>query len=122
MSDKTRLEELLGQQEILRSVGSRYRELLEEVEGEMSKVNGRLHRKSIRKRKWLYVKTNAWQHAGIKYGAKLKVQSIGTKWVKLLYRGRWYSFRPGQVATEKPSNSSLNNNFANFFIKVDDPI
>ena len=120
--DKTRLEELLEQKAVLHEVSKRNQELLKEITAEASKITARLHRKSIRKRKWLYVTTNSWQYAGIKYGAKLKVHSVGTKWVKLIYRGRWYEFYASDVATEKPSTSmsTVNNNFAKFFI--DDPI
>ena len=81
------------------------------METEISAVQGRIHRKAIRKRRWLYVKTNAWQHEGIRYGAKLRVHNIGTKWVRLIYRGRWYAFHFSQVATEEPSESGLNNTF-----------
>ena len=112
MSDKTRLEDLREGREVLRAVGQRQLDLLKEVEAEISQINARLHRKSIRSRKWLYVRTNTWQHEGVKYGAKLRVQSVGRKWVKLIYRGRWFAFYPSQVATDKPSESSLNNNFA----------
>ena len=116
MSDKTRLEELLEQKAVLHEVSKRNRELLKEVTAEASKITARLHRKSIRKRKWLYVTTNRWQHEGIKYGAKLKVHSIGTKWVKLLYRGVWYEFYASGVSTEKPDTvtSTVNNNVAKF--------
>ena len=111
--DKNRLEELLEQKAVLHEVSKRNRELLKEITAEASKITARLHRKSIRKRKWLYVTTNSWQYAGIKYGAKLKVHSVGTKWVKLLYRGGWYTFTPGEVATENPSTteSMVNNLF-----------
>ena len=114
--DKNRLEELLEQKAVLHEVSKRNRELLKEITAEASKITARLHRKSIRKRKWLYVTTNSWQYAGIKYGAKLNVHSVGTKWVKLLYRGGWYPFYVSDVSAEKPDTvtSTVNNNVAKF--------
>ena len=114
--DKNRLEELLEQKAVLHEGSKRNRELLKEITAEASKITARLHRKSIRKRKWLYVTTNRYHPEGIKYGAKLKVNRIGRKRVYLIYRGYSYPFYVSDVSAEKPDTvtSTVNNNVAKF--------
>jgi len=114
MSDKTRLAEVSDQLAVLSQIEYRIRALREPLRAERNNLSIKVHRKAIRKRKWLYAKTNTWRRAGIKYGAKLRVVSVGRKWVWLAWRGREYAFRPEQVATEHPSEAALNNMVGRF--------
>jgi hypothetical protein len=109
MSDKTRLAEVSDQLEVLRQIEYRVRDLREPLLDLHRPLAARVHKASLRKRKWLYVRTNTWRRAGIKYGAKLRVVSVGRKWVWLAWRGKEYAFPASQVATAEPSEAGINN-------------
>lgn len=109
MSDKTRLAEVNERLEVLSQIEYRVRDLRDPLRAERNQLAARVHKASLRKRKWLYVRTNNWRSRGIKYGAKLRVASVGRKWVWLSWRGREYAFAPGHVATADPPEAGVNN-------------